>query len=281
METTLDITWYNLALGYLLLVIPIAVFRHYSTGLIRETLWAALRMTVQLLLVGVYLEYLFRWNSGWVNLAWVLLMIGVAAGTTVKRSGLNMKRFLWPVSLALLVSLGIVNGWFLVVVLRLDFFFESRYFIPITGMLLGNCLKTNVMGLNTYFRGLQKEQLTYRWFLSNGASRSEAVVPFLRTALQDAFNPNIATMAVMGLIALPGMMTGQILGGSSPAVAIKYQIMLMITIFVSSMISVLLTILLANRFAFDGFDRFRLKDVIVGEKGRKRGKKSPSKLPAL
>jgi putative ABC transport system permease protein len=273
MDSTLDITWYNLALGYLLLLIPLAVFRYYRTGLIRETLWAAVRMTVQLLLVGVYLEYLFRWNNGWVNLAWVLLMIGAASGTTVRRSGLNLRLFFWPVSLALFAALLIVNGWFLMVVLRLDFFFESRYFIPITGMLLGNCLKTNIMGLSTYFRGLQKGQLTYRWYLANGATRAEAVVPFLRTALQDAFNPNIATMAVMGLISLPGMMTGQILGGSSPAVAIKYQIMLMITIFVASMISVLLTILLANRFAFDGFDRFRSQQVMVRSNGKGKRRK--------
>lgn len=263
MDTTFDISWFNLALGYLLLAIPLAIFRHYKTGLVWDTLWAALRMTIQLLMVGVYLEYLFRWNNAWVNMGWAMAMIIVAAFTNIRRSKLNLRLFLLPLSVALLAGLFLVDLWFLGVVIRLDYFFESRYFIPITGMLLGNCLKTNVIGLNAYFRGLRKQQITYRYFLANGASRNEALAPFIRTALQEAFNPSIATMAVMGLIALPGTMTGQILGGSSPVVAIKYQIMLMITVFVSSMVSVMLTILLANRFAFDRFDVFRVQTVLT------------------
>ena len=79
-----------------------------------------------------------------------------------------------------------------------------------------------------------------------------------------AFNPTIATTAIMGLISLPGMMTGQILGGSDPGVAVKYQIMLMITIFSSSILNVVLTIFLSNRFAFDAYDNLR-KDIFREE----------------
>lgn len=267
MDQTFDISWINLALGYLLLIIPVFIFWYFKTALVKDTLWAALRMTIQLLMVGVYLEYLFRWNNAWVNIAWTLAMILVASLTTIKRSRLSFKLFIGPVSAAIFIGLVLVDAWFLGVVINLDFFFESRYFIPITGMLLGNCLRTNVIGLNAYFRGLKKQQLTYRYYLANGATRREALIPFIRTSLEEAFNPSIATMAVMGLIALPGTMTGQILGGSSPGVAIKYQIMLMLTIFVSSLLSVLLTILFSNRFAFDAFDRFRSNEVF-SKRGR-------------
>ena len=87
----------------------------------------------------------------------------------------------------------------------------------------------------------------------------------MRDALKIAFNPTIATTAIMGLISLPGMMTGQILGGSDPGVAVKYQIMLMITIFSSSILNVVLTIFLSNRFAFDAYDNLR-KDIFRNEK---------------
>ncbi len=257
MEASLDISILNLALGFLLMIIPIYVFHRYKTGLVNDTLLATLRMTVQLFLVGIYLEYLFRWNNAWINLAWMILMIVVAAYTNMRRSRLRFRYFLIPVGLALLVSLVVVDAWFLGLVIRLDYVFESQYFIPITGMLLGNCMKTNVIALNTYFKGLRKEELAYRYYLANGANRQEALAPHIRLALQESFNPNIAMMAVMGLIALPGTMTGQILGGSSPAVAIKYQIMLMITVFVSSMITVILTIWLSDRFAFDQSDRLK------------------------
>ncbi len=99
--------------------------------------------------------------------------------------------------------------------------------------------------------------VTYRWELGNGATRSEALLLFIRFALQRAFNPLIATTAIMGLISLPGMMTGQILGGSDPMVAVKYQIMILVVIFASTSLNVWLTLKLSDRIAFDAWDNFR------------------------
>lgn len=252
-----DISWFDLALGYLLVVIPILAFRHYQTGMIRSTLIAVVRMTVQLLLVGAYLGVIFRWNNAWVNLLWVMTMIVVAAFTVVKRSNLSRKLFLVPVLIAIAASVLLVDLYFLGVVVKLSFLLDARYFIPITGMLIGNCLSNNIVALNSYYTSLQKEQTFYHYALANGATRGEALAGFMREALQRSLNPTIATTAVVGLISLPGMMTGQILGGSNPEVAIKYQIMIMITVLVSTLLTVVLSILICNRFVFDGFGRLR------------------------
>lgn len=252
-----DISWVDLGLGYLLLVIPLLAFRYYQTGLVRSTLIAIARMTVQLLLVGAYLGIIFRWNSAWVNILWVVAMVVVAAFTVVTRSELSRKLFLVPVLIAIAASVLLVDVYFLGVVVRLDFLFDARYFIPITGMLIGNCLSNNIVALNTFYHSLSKEQTLYRFALANGATRNEALAGFMREALRKSLNPTIATTAVVGLISLPGMMTGQILGGSNPEVAIKYQIMIMITILVSTLLTVILSILICNRFVFDGFGRLR------------------------
>lgn len=252
-----DISWVDLGLGYLLLVIPLLAFRYYQTGLVRSTLIAIARMTVQLLLVGAYLGVIFRWNSVWVNILWVVAMVVVAAFTVVRRSELSRKLFLVPVLIAIAASVLLVDVYFLGVVVRLDFLFDARYFIPITGMLIGNCLSNNIVALNTFYHSLSKEQTLYRFALANGATRNEALAGFMREALRKSLNPTIATTAVVGLISLPGMMTGQILGGSNPEVAIKYQIMIMITILVSTLLTVILSILICNRFVFDGFGRLR------------------------
>jgi len=254
-----DISWVDLGLGYLLLVIPLLAFRYYQTGLVRSTLIAIARMTVQLLLVGAYLGVIFRWNSAWVNILWVVAMVVVAAFTVVRRSELSRKLFLVPVLIAIAASVLLVDVYFLGVVVRLDFLFDARYFIPITGMLIGNCLSNNIVALNTFYHSLSKEQTLYRFALANGATRNEALAGFMREALRKSLNPTIATTAVVGLISLPGMMTGQILGGSNPEVAIKYQIMIMITILVSTLLTVILSILICNRFVFDGFDRLRTR----------------------
>lgn len=249
----------NLALGYILLIVPLFFLWYFQTGLLKDTLISALRMTVQLLLIGVYLEYIFKLNLWWINLLWVVVMVVIASYTITKRSGLTIKVFILPILFSISISLLIIDTYFFGLVIQLDNFFDARYFIPITGMLLGNCLRTNIIALNSFYSRLKKEETLYRFFIANGATRGEAVKYFIKDALQKAFNPTIATMSVVGLISLPGMMTGQILGGSSPNVAIKYQIMLMLTIFVSAMITVILSILISNLFVFNKFDNLKYK----------------------
>jgi len=253
---TIEISWGNLFFGYLLMVIPIGIMWYYRTGLAKDTLIATLRMTVQLLLMGLYLTVLFDFNSAWMNLLWLLVMIGVSTGTTIKRSELGWKKFAMPVTIATVISIVIVDGVFLGITLKLDNFFDARYFITITGMILGNSMKHNIIALNAFYTSLSDQKADYKYCIANGASRAEALKPFMKSAIKQAFNPQIATMAVMGLIAMPGTLTGQILGGASPDGAIKYQILLMLAIFIACTITVVITINLANHFLFDEWDNF-------------------------
>jgi putative ABC transport system permease protein len=264
MNTAIDIRWFDLALGFVLLIIPFFVLWYYKTGLLKPAVISVIRMTLQLLAVGLYLEYIFKLNNMWINLAWVLIMVIIATATTVKRSNLNVKLYLVPVFVSMVISLVIVDVYFLGFVIKLENLFEAIYLIPITGMLLGNCIRTNILGLSSYYNKLQKEQILYRYALANGATKKEALFPYMKNSLKTSFAPSIATMAVVGLISLPGMMTAQILGGSSPTVAIKYQIMLMITIFVSSIMTVVLTIFISNKFIFDPFHNLKTKIIIDG-----------------
>lgn len=258
MKEVVDISYFSLFAGYSLLIIPFFVIWYFKTGLLKETFISVIRMTVQLLLIGFYLEYMFAYNSVLLNIAWVVLMILIAAVTIIRRSGLSYKFYLWPVFISGILSIAVTDLFFLGGIINLDNMFEARYFIPITGMLIGNTIRAVIIAMSSY-HGIIKEKLPfYRWHLANGASRKEALLPFRKQALQNAFNPMIATMAIVGLISLPGMMTGQILGGSSPSVAIKYQIMLMITIFSSEVMSVILTLVISDRYAFDKFDNLKV-----------------------
>jgi len=257
MEKVIDINYFELFIGYALLIIPVFVFWYYKTGLVKDTLFATIRMTVQLLLVGVYLEYIFEINSIWINVGWVLVMSLIGAYTIIQRSGLKYKLFIVPIVLSGLISIAVSDAYFLGFVVKLNNIFDARYFIPITGMLLGNTIKNVVISLNAYYKRIDDEQNMYRWYLANGATRKEALLPFMRHALKIAFNPLIATTAIMGLISLPGMMTGQILGGSNPNIAVKYQIMLLITIFSSAILNVVLAIVFSNRISFDKYGNLK------------------------
>lgn len=251
----IDIDYGSLGIGLLLMLVPFYFLWRFKTGLLKPVLTGTVRMIVQLLLIGVYLRFLFEWDSPFVNFLWVAVMTGVAAETALTRTRLRRGILMVPVSVGFLVTVVLVGLYFLGFVLRLDNIFSARYFIPVFGIIMGNMLGVNVMGLNTYYAGLQREQQLYYYLLGNGATRSEATAPFVRQALIKAFSPGIANMAVTGLVALPGTMIGQILGGSSPNVAIKYQIMIVVITMVASMLSLMVTIFLASRKSFDSYGR--------------------------
>jgi putative ABC transport system permease protein len=257
MKEIVDIGFDRLLLGLLLMVIPIMGFLYFKVKIVKETLISVLRMVIQLSLVALYLEYIFEWNKAWINIIWVGIMIIVGSFTTIKRAGLSYRYFALPFILSGFMSLLIIDAFFLGFVIRLDYVFDARYFIPISGMVLGSSLNHNIVGVSSYFSRLKKEQDLYYFLLVNGNNKKNSLAPFIRSAIKSGLNPMIATMSVVGLISLPGMMTGQILGGSSPAIAIQYQILIMIAIFVGCSINLMLGILISNRFVFDSFGRIK------------------------
>ncbi len=251
----IDLSWGQLALSFIMLLPPAYILWHYDTGLNRKLLTATLRMVLQLVFVGFYLEYLFELDNPWVNSAWILVMVGVADFATIDRSDLKRKKsLLIPIFGATFLGIGIVDLFFLEVVIQLPKFLAAQYTIPITGMVLGNCLRSNVIGFNAFFYSLRDHRERYQFFLGCGATRTEALKPFISQALQRSANPTLAAMATIGLVSLPGMMTGQILSGSSPMIAIKYQILIMVAIFSGTILSVYLGILFSTRFVFKETD---------------------------
>ena len=276
---TIDISYLSLGIGLLLLLIPLFYIWKFKTGLLRATLIGTARMIVQLFFIGVYLRFLFLWNNPWINFLWVIVMILVASQTALARTQLKRKILLIPISIGFLCSVACVGMYFIGIVLRLENMFSAQYFIPIFGILMGNMLSSNVIALNTYYSGLKREQQLYRYLLGNGATRTEAQAPFIRQAIIKAFSPLIANISVMGLVAFPGTMIGQILGGSSPNVvpdfcilpsvrspnvAIKYQMMIMVITFTASMLSLMITISLASRKSFDAYGK--LQPVMIEKK---------------
>jgi putative ABC transport system permease protein len=254
---TIDISYLGLAIGMLLLLLPIYFLHRFKTGLVKPTIIGALRMVVQLFLIGMYLKYLFLWDNPWINFLWVFIMVYVATETALSRTRLRRDILMIPLAISFLVSAILVGLYFLGVVLQLDNIFGAQYMIPIFGILMGNMLSSNVVALNTFYSNLTREQQLYYYLLGNGATRHEATAPFVREAIIKAFSPAIANMAVMGLVALPGTMIGQILGGSSPNVAIKYQMMIIVITVAASILSLMITLRLSFRKTFDSYGCIR------------------------
>jgi putative ABC transport system permease protein len=257
---SVDLSILSMVWLYALMLIPLAVFYYLRLGIIRETVTALLRMTVQLLLVGLYLKYVFELNNLFISLLWVIIMLVVANMSILNKAGLKRDVFFWRSLAGVAGSTLLASGWFILVSIRPEPIYDARYLVPITGMILGNCLRSNVLSLERFYSGIRKNENEFMTYLMLGASLREAVRPYLREALKAAINPSVATMATMGIVSLPGMMTGQILGGALPVEAIKYQIGIMICIFTSMVVAALSNILLSLPLAFD--DHQRLKEGI-------------------
>jgi len=261
MSQITDISIWKLAASLIMLLIPITFLLYYKIPLIRSVLISTFRMMIQLSLIAIYLQWIFSVNNIWLNSLWVFMMIFVGVFTSIKRIGLNRKYFVLPLTLSALTSVIIVDSFFLGYVLDLDYFFDARYFIPITGMILGNSMNHNIVGLSTYFRGLLEKSDLYYFLLTNTGNTKLTRRPFVSEAIKRGMSPLIATMSVIGLISLPGMMTGQILGGSSPAIAIRYQIMIMMAIFIGCTTTLFLSIIFSSRFVFDKYGNLK-RDIL-------------------
>ena len=132
-----EISNFSLLLCLALLIVPIALSLLIKLRLIRSTLFAVVRMSVQLFLMAFYLNYLFQWNSGLINVSWLMVMILVATFSVVKNSDLNRKIFLLPVFLSFTISVSVTILYFNILILRLPDILEAKYFIVIGGMMLG------------------------------------------------------------------------------------------------------------------------------------------------
>jgi putative ABC transport system permease protein len=256
----IDIRYSAMLILYGVLLIPIIISLVLKMGTVKTILISVLRMTVQLGAMGLYLDYIFRFNNVWINVGYVLLMIAIANFTVNKNAGLRTARVFFTLMLGITVSTLTVIALFIFISIKPEPFYDARYLIPISGMVVGNCMRANVIALERFYSSIKKNEKEFLTYLLMGASPLEAILPYLRDAVKPALAPQLSTIATLGIVSLPGMMTGQILGGSSPIVAIKYQIGVMIAIFTAIMLTTVLTLLLSLKTSFDDYSILR-KDI--------------------
>jgi len=251
---TVDLTFQSIIFSLLILIIPITISYFLKIHFIKKILLSAVRMVAQLLLVGLYLKYIFDFNHPAINILYLFIMTAAASFSVIKSSSLNLRKFFVICFFSISTSALIIVFYFNFFIINLDNLFAAKYFIPIGGMLLGNSLRGNIIALTHFYQQIKEQEESYFYMLSLGAGKFQALLPYIRQSLKNSIAPTMATMATIGLVSLPGMMTGQILGGSSPMTAIKYQIGIMAAILTNNSLSVLLQIILSIRISFNSYD---------------------------
>ena len=265
----ITLSYWDLALASLLLLVSGAMTLYLRLGLGRQLAVAAVRMVVQLTLVGLVLKTLFALVSPlWTALA-ALVMIGFAGYEVVAR---QKRKFtgawtygLGTISLAAAATL--VTALALTTQVRPDPWFDPRYAVPLLGMILGNTMNGVSIGLDRLLASAVRERAAIEARLALGHDRSRAFRPFVREATRAGLISIINGMSAAGLVSLPGMMTGQILAGIAPVEAVKYQILIMFLIAGSTSIGVLIAVFAAVARLSDNRHRLRLdrlREVVEG-----------------
>ncbi len=244
---------WGLVAGYGLLIVPFAVLLWAKVPVMGRAAIAVVRMTLQLLFVGLYLQVVFDIDRPWLSGLWVLVMIVVADFSILRNSGLRFRPLAFPLFVSLLAGTLVPMFYFVGIILWQPNVLAARFAIPIGGMILGNCLRADVIGLRKFFQSIRTGEKAYQQRLADGATLAEATKPYLTEALHEALAPSIASMATIGLVSLPGMMTGVILGGADPSVAVMYQIAIMIAIFTGATLTIALAIVLCRKTSFNAY----------------------------
>ena len=251
---------FDLAAAALLILINGAISVLFSLGIARSLVLASIRMCVQLSAVGFVLRYIFAQSAFWLVLLIAIIMAMVAGYEVMSRQKFRFAGF-WGYGIgatALFVAGFTTLLFALLIVVNPDPWYQPRYVLPILGMILGNILTAVALGLNTLLTTARRESLSIEARLALGYTWSEASKPIVRDALLTAMMPIINAMAASGIVALPGMMTGQILAGIEPVEAVKYQIAIMFLIAGATAMGALVSVLIANRRLSDDRQRLRL-----------------------
>ena len=259
-SSVMNLPLQNLAMAYVFVLLLLLLSKARGIGREKLILLATTRMTVQLTVMGFVLMFVFRHPSWWLTLLMLAVMLSFAIYNAAKRIKLPISRELRRL-MAVSMSVGylVTITIFILVILRVKPWFHPQYCIPISGMIIGNAMTGIALGANKLCSGMREKRVMIENSLMLGATPEAATREIVNDAFDSAILPTMNNMLTMGIVSLPGMLTGQILSGTFPLTAIKYQIGIMLAVLGCTALTVILFVTLGYKTFFTSSQA--LKDV--------------------
>ncbi|WP_085520525.1 ABC transporter permease [Tuberibacillus sp. Marseille-P3662] len=248
----IDITLLQLISAYVFILILLVIVKLRKIPREKEIIIATFRMTLQLTIVGYILIYVFDHANPFFTIVIILIMEGFAIFNVYQRVknslGYDLKK---AVAISLASGTLIALIYFNFVVIHFSPWYNPRYFIPIAGMVIGNAMTGVTLGANALTESMTSKRAHVEQALMLGATPKQATHDVIKHTFDNAILPTINNMVGMGIVFLPGMMTGVILSGVSPVLAVKYQLAIMLGITGSVSLSVIIFVQLGYKSFFN------------------------------
>ncbi|WP_204104293.1 MULTISPECIES: iron export ABC transporter permease subunit FetB [Spirulina sp. CCY15215] len=240
MNSLISLDLFDVALGLALMAIAIALAAWQRLGLAGQMAIASLRTVLQLLVAGYFLAFVFDLNSPWAVLAVLIFMLSVAAIVTHNRIAPQHKPLFPIIWGSLLAGLFLTLSYIIIAIVQPQIWYSPQYLIPLGGMILGNAMNTAAISGERLASAIDRSAIEIETHLSLGATSQQAVASYRKDAIRAGLIPLINRMMVVGLVTLPGTLTGQVLSGVDPIDAALYQIIIMFMVAFAELVVVLL-----------------------------------------
>lgn len=248
-----------LAAVFILLAGGLSVF--YRLGLAKDMVVGAVRAAVQLFAMGYVLTLIFRVDSPYLTLGVYTLTIAAAVLVIRGRVGEKQVRFEIPAFVSMLVSYMLITSVVTGAVVQAEPWWNPVYFLTMGGMIVGNSMTALSISMERLFSDLRGKRDEVEMRLSLGADYREAARPIVRDAIKAGMIPSINSMMAVGIVFLPGMMTGQVLSGTDPLLAVKYQLVVMLMLVASTALGSILVVKLCLGKCFGRFGELALTPI--------------------
>jgi putative ABC transport system permease protein len=230
-----DLVW---ALGMMAIAIGLSSWQRL--GLEISLAHATLRTVVQLLGVGVVLGVVFELNNPIAVLAILMVMLLIATVTARNRIGKKIPQVVPVVLGAMFFSTALTLSYTNLLIIQPDSWYEPQYLIPLAGIVLGNAMNGAAIAGERLVSTINTSRLEIETHLSLGATPQQAVAGYRKDAIRAGLIPTLNQMMVVGVVTLPGMITGQLLSGIPPLDAASYQILIMFMLAFANLITAVL-----------------------------------------
>lgn len=213
----------HLAMTLIFVVIPLILSKTLKLGLEKDTIIATVRSIIQLLIIGYLLQFVFDSDSFIYIILMVILMI-TAAVANVRKKGLYIKGITWKVTLTLTVIEVLTQSILIGLNITPP---TAQYIIPISGMIIGNSMVLSILFLNRFLSEIENHDEEIELILSLGGTPKQAIHMQLIHSIKASMIPTIESQKTVGLVQLPGMMSGQIIAGADPVQAVMFQLLIL------------------------------------------------------